>query len=66
MFAVVSDIHSNIEALTTVLADIEKRGITWEMVTATALLESGADILVLRHPETIGVIRDTIDKMMAH
>jgi predicted phosphodiesterase len=27
MFAVVSDIHSNIEALTTVLADIEKRGI---------------------------------------
>jgi predicted phosphodiesterase len=27
MFAVVSDIHSNIEALTAVLADIEKRGI---------------------------------------
>jgi predicted phosphodiesterase len=27
MFAVVSDIHSNIEALSTVLADIEKRGI---------------------------------------
>ncbi len=27
MFAIISDIHSNIEALTTVLADIEKRGI---------------------------------------
>jgi predicted phosphodiesterase len=27
MFAVVSDIHSNLEALTTVLADIERRGI---------------------------------------
>lgn len=27
MFAILSDIHSNIEALTTVLADIEKRGI---------------------------------------
>ncbi|MBN1392177.1 MAG: metallophosphoesterase family protein [Sedimentisphaerales bacterium] len=27
MFAVISDIHSNIEALTTVLADIDKRGI---------------------------------------
>ncbi len=27
MFALISDIHSNIEALTTVLADIEKRGI---------------------------------------
>ena len=27
MFAVISDIHSNLEALTTVLADIERRGI---------------------------------------
>jgi acetyl-CoA decarbonylase/synthase complex subunit delta len=45
---------------------IEKRGITWETVTATALLESGADIVVLRHPKTIGTIRGTIDKLMAH
>ena len=27
MFAVISDIHSNLEALTAVLADIKKRGI---------------------------------------
>ncbi len=27
MFAILSDIHSNLEALTTVLADIKKRGI---------------------------------------
>ena len=27
MFAIISDIHSNLEALSTVLADIEKRGI---------------------------------------
>jgi acetyl-CoA decarbonylase/synthase complex subunit delta len=45
--------------------NIEKRAITWETVTATALLESGADIVVLRHPKTIGVIRDTINKLMA-
>jgi acetyl-CoA decarbonylase/synthase complex subunit delta len=45
--------------------DIGKRGITWEIVTATALLESGADILVLRHPKTIGVIRDTINRLTA-
>jgi acetyl-CoA decarbonylase/synthase complex subunit delta len=44
--------------------DFEKRGITWELVTATALLESGADILVLRHPKTVNVVRDTIDKLM--
>jgi CO dehydrogenase/acetyl-CoA synthase delta subunit len=34
-------------------------------VTATALLESGADIVVLRHPKTIEVIRDTIKQLMA-
>jgi acetyl-CoA decarbonylase/synthase complex subunit delta len=45
--------------------DIEKRGITWELVTATALLESGADILVLRHPKTIGAIRNTINQLTA-
>ncbi len=44
--------------------DLEKRGITWETVTATALLESGADIVVLRHPKTIGVVRETINKLM--
>jgi hypothetical protein len=27
MFAIISDVHSNLEALTTVLADIERRGI---------------------------------------
>ena len=46
--------------------EIEKRGITWETVTATALLESGADIVVLRHPKTVGVIRDTINLLMTH
>ncbi len=46
--------------------DIEKRAITWEIITATALLESGADIVVLRHPQTVGVIRDTIARLMAH
>ncbi len=46
--------------------DIEKRAITWETVTATALLESGADIVVLRHPATVGIIRDTITRLMAH
>jgi acetyl-CoA decarbonylase/synthase complex subunit delta len=45
--------------------EFEKRGVTWEIVTATALLESGADIVVLRHPETVGVIRETITNLMA-
>jgi len=46
--------------------ELAKRGITWETVTATALLESGANIVVLRHPHVIGVIRDTIHRLMAH
>jgi acetyl-CoA decarbonylase/synthase complex subunit delta len=46
--------------------EIEKRGVSWEIVTATALLESGADILVLRHPKSISAMRETIDKLMAH
>ncbi len=46
--------------------NIEKRGTTWELVTATALLESGADIVVLRHPKTVSAVRDTINRLMAH
>jgi acetyl-CoA decarbonylase/synthase complex subunit delta len=45
--------------------DIEKRGITWETVTATTLLESGADIVALRHPRSVSVIRETINKLLA-
>ncbi len=45
--------------------NIKKRAITWELVTATTLIESGADIIVLRHPKTVGVIRDTINQLMA-
>jgi acetyl-CoA decarbonylase/synthase complex subunit delta len=54
------------EGVPTEWGDIEKRGITWEAITATALLESGADIVVLRHPKVIKTIRDTINKLMAH
>jgi acetyl-CoA decarbonylase/synthase complex subunit delta len=45
--------------------NIEKRGITWELVTATTLLESGANIVVLRHPKTVAMVKETIDKLMA-
>jgi len=45
--------------------DIEKRGITWETITATALLETGADIVVLRHPKTVETVRGTINKLMS-
>lgn len=41
------------------------RGFAWETITATTLLQAGADILVLRHPRTVGVVKKTIDQLMA-
>ncbi len=43
--------------------DWEERAITWETLTATTLVHSGADIVVLRHPESVRRIKDLIDKL---
>jgi acetyl-CoA decarbonylase/synthase complex subunit delta len=45
--------------------DWTARAINWETITATALLETGADIIVLRHPESVRRIRAAIDELMA-
>jgi acetyl-CoA decarbonylase/synthase complex subunit delta len=44
--------------------DWRHRGVTWEALTATSLIESGADIVVLRHPETLRLVKKTIDALM--
>ncbi|HEX9016269.1 MAG TPA: acetyl-CoA decarbonylase/synthase complex subunit delta [Chloroflexota bacterium] len=44
--------------------DIRERSIIWEIVTATALLQAGADILVLRHPKSVEQMKVAIDNMM--
>jgi acetyl-CoA decarbonylase/synthase complex subunit delta len=41
------------------------RAINWEVTTAIALLESGADIVVLRHPESVKRVKTAIDELMA-
>jgi acetyl-CoA decarbonylase/synthase complex subunit delta len=41
-----------------------ERAIDWEVLTAVALLESGADIIVLRHPESVKRIKAAIDELM--
>ncbi|MDD4900157.1 MAG: acetyl-CoA decarbonylase/synthase complex subunit delta, partial [Candidatus Omnitrophica bacterium] len=38
-------------------------GIAWEIITAAALIQSGADILVMRHPEAISKIKAYIDRL---
>ncbi|MGC8874309.1 MAG: acetyl-CoA decarbonylase/synthase complex subunit delta [Chloroflexia bacterium] len=44
--------------------DFRERAIAWEVMTATALLMAGADILVLRHPESIRRVAQIIDRLM--
>lgn len=44
--------------------DWAERGVHWETLTAVALVESGADIIVLRHPESVKRVKDTIDELM--
>jgi acetyl-CoA decarbonylase/synthase, CODH/ACS complex subunit delta len=44
--------------------DWQQRAINWETVTAVTLLESGADIVVLRHPESVRRVQATIDELM--
>jgi len=41
-----------------------KRSINWEAMTVTTLLHSGADIVTIRHPETVEIVRDVIEKLM--
>ena len=45
--------------------DWAERAINWETLTASALIESGADILVLRHPKSVERVRTMIDALMS-
>ena len=40
-----------------------ERGIVWEALTATTFLQSGADILVMRHPQAIKKVKEHIDEL---
>jgi len=44
--------------------DWNARAINWETITAMALVESGADIIVLRHPESVKRVKEAIDELM--
>ncbi len=45
--------------------DWEERGVNWETLTTITLLESGADIVVLRHPESIKRVKTAIEQLMS-
>ena len=44
--------------------DLEARGIVWESLTAIALLEAGANIMVMRHPKAVGLVKKAIADLM--
>jgi acetyl-CoA decarbonylase/synthase complex subunit delta len=41
------------------------RAIHWETLTAISLVESGADVVVLRHPESVRRVKAAIEELMA-
>lgn len=42
---------------------LDDRGAIFEVVTATSMIQAGADLLIMRHPEAISAIRRMIDNM---
>ncbi|MBI3738166.1 MAG: acetyl-CoA decarbonylase/synthase complex subunit delta [Chloroflexi bacterium] len=44
--------------------DWKARAINWETLTAMALIESGADVVVLRHPESVARVKSAISELV--
>ena len=44
--------------------DWKARAINWETLTAITLIESGADVVVLRHPESVRRVREAIGELV--
>ena len=45
--------------------DWRERALNWETLTATLLIEAGANVVVLRHPETLKRVKRTVAALMA-
>jgi len=43
--------------------DDKEQGIAWEAVTATALIQAGADLLVMRHPLAVAKVEKYIEEL---
>ena len=52
------------EGVPTQWGEWAQRGVLWEANTSVTLLETGADIVVLRHPATIPLVKQAIDELM--
>lgn len=43
--------------------DLTRRGPLWEATTSICMLQAGADILVMRHPEAVKGVKDIIEQL---
>jgi acetyl-CoA decarbonylase/synthase complex subunit delta len=53
------------EGVPSAWGDWNRRALEWEALTANALVYAGADIIVLRHPDTLRRLRSVIDALSA-
>jgi acetyl-CoA decarbonylase/synthase complex subunit delta len=44
--------------------DLATRGVDWEIGTAMTLVQSGADIVLLRHPDSVAAMHEALDDLM--
>jgi acetyl-CoA decarbonylase/synthase, CODH/ACS complex subunit delta len=44
--------------------DLATRGVAWEIATGMTLLEAGADILLLRHPDSLSALGAALDDLV--
>jgi acetyl-CoA decarbonylase/synthase complex subunit delta len=44
--------------------DWQRRALDWEAITASTIIHSGADLVVLRHPDTLARLRVMIDDLV--
>lgn len=52
------------EAILPEWGSVKERGIAWEAQTATGLLMSGAELLIMRHPEAVAAVEAFIDELI--
>lgn len=44
--------------------DLEERGINWEAISAMSTLVAGANIVVMRHPKAVNIIKEFIKELL--
>ena len=47
------------------MGDARKRGILMEAMSAMVLLLAGSDVLIMRHPEAIKLVQETMAELIA-